>query len=189
MCLIRPSIDINKGVLRITCGAIAASDQVSLEISLGWEDTSVISTSFCASSAKKSANVCGDTVSLHAYTSPVVSAFFSDFLGVPCTLARFPSQTANRYSRPKRVPSTWQNRFRKLIMPGSFPLDLPPPPREQGLTSITLSNESPILVVSRSSVNRLNETIKANTKHGGSKTVAADVFRGNIVVAERLAPW
>jgi molybdenum cofactor sulfurtransferase len=72
-------------------------------------------------------------------------------------------------------------------MPGSFPLDLPPPPREQGLTSITLSNESPILVVSRSSVNRLNETIKANAKHGGSKTVAADVFRGNIVVAERLA--
>lgn len=187
MCLIRPSIDVNKGVLRITCGAIAASDQVSLEISLGWEDTSVISTSFCASSAKKSAKVCGDTVSLHAYTSPVVSAFFSDFLGVPCTLARFPSQTANRYSRPTRVPSTWQNRFRKLIMPGSFPLDLPPPPREQGLTSITLSNESPILVVSRSSVNRLNETIKANTKHGGSKTVAADVFRGNIVVAERLA--
>ncbi|KAJ6043943.1 uncharacterized protein N7446_002139 [Penicillium canescens] len=187
MCLIRPSIDINKGVLRITCGAIAASDQVSLEISLGWEDTSVISTSFCASSAKKSAKVCGDTVFLHAYTSPVVSAFFSDFLGVPCTLARFPSQTANRYSRPTRVPSTWQNRFRKLIMPGSFPLDLPPPPREQGLTSITLSNESPILVVSRSSVNRLNETIKANAKHGGSKTVAADVFRGNIVVAERLA--
>ncbi|KAJ5748739.1 uncharacterized protein N7511_010435 [Penicillium nucicola] len=187
MCLIRPSIDTDKGVLRITCGAIAASDQVSLEISLGWEDTSVISTSFCPSSNKRSAKVCGDTVSLHAYTSPVVSAFFSDFLGVPCTLARFPSQTGNRYSRPTRVPSTWKSRFRKLIMPGSFPLDFPPPPREQGLTSITLSNDSPILIVSRSSVNRLNETIKANSKHGSSKTVAADVFRGNIVVAERLA--
>lgn len=73
-------------------------------------------------------------------------------------------------------------------MPGSFPPDLPPPVRELGQKPLLLSNEMPILVVSRSSVNRLNETIKANTKHGtGSKAVAADVFRGNIVVAERLA--
>ncbi|KAF4762189.1 hypothetical protein HAV15_006652 [Penicillium sp. str.  len=170
MCLIRPSIEIEKGVLRITCGAIAAPDQVSLEISLGWEDTSLISTSFCPSSTKKAYN-----------------AFFSDFLGVPCTLARFPTQTASRYSRMQRMPNTWKNRFRKLIMPGSFPPDFPPPARESGQTQITLSNESPILIVSRSSVNRLNETIKANTKYGSSKTVAADVFRGNIVVAERLA--
>jgi molybdenum cofactor sulfurtransferase len=73
-------------------------------------------------------------------------------------------------------------------MPGSFPLDLPPPVRETTQNPLLLSNEMPILVVSRSSVNRLNETIKANTKQGtgGSKAVAADVFRGNIVVAERL---
>lgn len=62
-----------------------------------------------------------------------------------------------------------------------------PPAREINHIQITLSNESPILVVSRSSVNRLNETIKAHSKNGNSKTVAADVFRGNIVVAERLA--
>ncbi|KAJ5129861.1 uncharacterized protein N7515_005900 [Penicillium bovifimosum] len=187
MCLIRPSIELERGVLRITCGAIAAPDQVSLEISLGWEDTSAISTSFCPSSAKRPTTVCGDPISLHAYTSPVVSAFFSDFLGVPCTLARFPTQTTNRYSRIPRTQTTWKNRFRKLIMPGSFPPDFPPPVRENGRMPITLSNESPILIVSRSSVNQLNETIKANTKHGSSKTVAADVFRGNIVVAERLA--
>ena len=74
-------------------------------------------------------------------------------------------------------------------MPGSFPPDLPPPVQEQGRNPLMLSNEMPILVVSRSSVNRLNETIKANSKHGpdSSKAVAADVFRGNIVVAERLA--
>ncbi|KAI2712674.1 hypothetical protein CBS147354_7861 [Penicillium roqueforti] len=187
MCLLRPSIDIERGVLRITCGAVAASDQVSLEISLGWEDTSLISTSFCPSSTKKSTIVCGDRVSLHAYTSPVVSAFFSDFLGVPCTLARFPTKTTNRYSQMQRTPNTWKNRFRKLIMPGSFPPDFPPPVLEGGQRLITLSNESPILIVSRSSVNRLNEIIKANAKNGNNKTVAADVFRGNIVVAERLA--
>lgn len=185
MALIRPSVDLDRGVLRITCGVM--TDQVSLEISLGWEDTSLISTSLCSSSTKKS-TVCGDQVSLHAYASPVVSAFFSDFLGVPCTLARFPPQTASRFSRPPRLSGTWKNRFRKLIMPGSFPPDLPPPVREVSQKPLLLANEMPILVVSRSSVNRLNETIKANTKHGtgGSKAVAADVFRGNIVVAERL---
>lgn len=187
MCLIRPSIDIDKGVLRITCGAIAAPDQVSLEISLGWEDTSLVSTSFCPSSTKKPTTVCGEPVSLHAYTSPVVSAFFSDFLGVPCTLARFPTQTAIRYSRQPRMNNTWKSRFRNFLMPGSFPSDFSSPVRDLDQVKISLSNDSPILVVSRSSVNRLNETIKANSKVGNSKTVAADVFRGNIVVAERLA--
>ena len=185
MALIRPSVDLDRGVLRITCGIM--TDEVSLEISLDWEDTSLISTSLCSNSAKKS-TVCGDQISLHAYASPVVSAFFSDFLGVPCTLARFPAQTANRYSRPPRLSGNRKSRFRKFIMPGSFPPDLPPPARETGQKPLLLANEMPILVVSRSSVNRLNETIKANIKHGagGSKAVAADVFRGNIVVAERL---
>lgn len=185
MALIRPSVDLDRGVLHVTCGVMA--DQVSLEISLGWEDTSFISTSLCPSSTKRPSTVCGDQLSLHAYASPVVSAFFSDFLGVPCTLARFPSQTATRFSRPPRLSSTWKSKLRSFIMPGSFPPDFPPPARE-GRNPLLLSNEMPILVVSRSSVNRLNETIKANTKHGSdaSKAVAADVFRGNIVVAERL---
>ncbi|KAL1636144.1 hypothetical protein SLS58_009912 [Diplodia intermedia] len=47
---------------------------------------------------------------------------------------------------------------------------------------ILLSNESPILVISRSSVNRLNEQIKA----GGGKAAEAEVFRANVVIAERL---
>ncbi|KAJ5094273.1 Aminotransferase class V/Cysteine desulfurase [Penicillium angulare] len=185
MALIRPSLDLERGVLRISCGVM--NDAVSLEISLGWEDTTLVSTSLCSSTTKRTM-VCGDRISLHAYASPVVSAFFSDFLGVPCTLARFPSQTSNRFSRPARLSSTWKNKFRKFIMPGSFPPDFPPPAREHGQNPLLLSNEMPILVVSRSSVNRLNETIKANTKHGAgaSKAVAADVFRGNIVVAERL---
>jgi molybdenum cofactor sulfurtransferase len=64
-------------------------------------------------------------------------------------------------------------------MPGSFPEDhfvtdsIPSRP-------ILLSNESPILVVSRSSLNRLNEQIKAN----GGRAVHAEAFRANIVVAE-----
>lgn len=183
MALIRPSIDLERGVLRISCGM---TDPATLEISLGGEETSLISTSLCSNS--RESTVCGDQITLHAYASPVVSAFFSDFLGVPCTLARFSPQTATRYSRPPRMSNSWKNRFRKLIMPGSFPPDLPPPAQETDQSPLRLSNEMPILIVSRSSVNHLNETIKANTKTSGgtSKAVAADVFRGNIVVAERL---
>ncbi|KAJ5480682.1 Molybdenum cofactor sulfurase [Penicillium diatomitis] len=186
MALIRPSVDLERSILRITCGVM--SEQVSLEISLSWEDTSLISTSSCPNT-KRSSTVCGDRISLHAYSSPVVSAFFSDFLGVPCTLARFPSHTTHRYARPRRSSGVWRSRFRKLIMPGAFPLDLPPPVHDARQIPLSLSNESPLLIVSRSSVNRLNETIKAGTKsvNSGHKAVAADVFRGNIVVAERLA--
>ncbi|KAJ5895103.1 hypothetical protein N7495_006794 [Penicillium taxi] len=184
MALIRPSIDLDRGVLRITCGIL--TDSVSLEISLSWNETSLISTSLRPTSNKKT-TVCGDQVPLHAYTSPVVSAFFSDFLGVPCTLARFSLQSTTRFSRPRRTSRVWRNKFRKFIMPGSYPPDLPPALRDTCQKPLTLSNEMPILVVSRSSVNRLNETIKGGKNGtGASQAVAADVFRGNIVVAERL---
>lgn len=186
MALIRPYIDLDRGVLRIHCDGM--TDSISLEISLGWEEPgSLVSTSLCPMSTKRSM-VCGDRLSLHAYASPVVSTFFSDFLGVPCTLARFPPQTANRYSSPSRSPNSWKNKVRKFIMPGTFPPDLPPPTLNQARNPLLLANEMPILVVSRSSVNRLNETIKAKGKPtpGYNKAVAADVFRSNIVVAERL---
>jgi molybdenum cofactor sulfurtransferase len=52
--------------------------------------------------------------------------------------------------------------------------------------SILLSNESPILLISRSSVNRLNEDIKAASSMG--RAVSADSFRANIVVAEDETP-
>lgn len=185
MALIHPFIDLDRGVLRITCGGITTSDQKVLEISLSRDNSSVTPASLCQNSTNKSSTVCGDRVTVHAYSSPAVSAFFSDFLGVPCTLARFPPQpSCTRYSRPRHhVPSKPKQR-----MPGSFPEDTPP---EQN--PILLSNESPILIISRSSVNRLNEAIKANSSKrsnninsGVSKTVAADVFRANVVVAENL---
>lgn len=69
-----------------------------------------------------------------------------------------------------------------MHIPGAFP-------DSRGLTMgrldpkpILLSNESPILTISRSSLNRLNELIKAE----GGKAAQADVFRANIVIAENL---
>lgn len=196
MALIRPFIDLDRGVLRITCDGMVSSGRKSLEISLFRNDTNLVCTSLCQSS-RKSSTVCGDQVVVQAYSSPEVSSFFSDFLGVPCTLARFPPQSSNRrYSRSNRFSGTsLKQAFKKFIMPGTFPQDSFSTPEHN---PILLSNESPILLISRSSVNRLNETIKANAKKDSNgnpitptnkprKAVAADVFRSNIVVAEDVS--
>lgn len=163
MALIQPFIDLDHQVLRISC----PSSQKSLEISLVHEDTNPVP-ALC-----QTAMVCGNRVALQAYSSSKVSTFFSDFLGVPCTLARLSLQpsTSARVSSPSLD-----------TMPGSFPQLLPTP----APTPARLSNESPILLISRSSVNRLNDTIKANST-GTKKAIAADVFRSNIVVVENTA--
>ncbi|KAF9883393.1 hypothetical protein FE257_003516 [Aspergillus nanangensis] len=181
MTLIRPSIDLERGIMRIICGGTNPSTK-TLEISLRREDTSLVTTSLCQNSAKSS-TVCGDQVIVQAYSSPAVAAFFSDFLGVSCTLARFPPHSSTRYCGTTTSPVQRQRRDLPH-MPGSFPQDNPLsqafPDQQPQKPPILLSNESPILVISRSSVNRLNETIKAGTK----KAVPADVFRANIIVAE-----
>lgn len=175
MALIRPVIDLHRGLLRITCG----SDPKELEISLRREVTNLVTTSLCQSAKS---NICGDRVIVQAYSSPTVASFFSNFLGVPCTLARFPPQISTRVSNPSRS----SKRIQRATMPGSFPEDPSPIPEQP---PILLSNESPILLISRSSVNRLNEHIKYNPRPNHStaaRAVEADVFRANIVVAENL---
>lgn len=194
MALIRPFVDLDHGVLQITCGGMGSASQKSLEISLFREDTNLMSTSLCqqghARKSSKTTTICGDQVVLQAYSSPEISAFFSEFLGVPCTLARLPPQSSAQCPRNSRFSSnSLKQAFRKLVMPEFFPQDQQPSPAPDR-APIRLSNESPILLISRSSVDRLNETIKANAKTANrpNKAVAADVFRGNIVVAENVSP-
>ncbi|PKY00297.1 PLP-dependent transferase [Aspergillus campestris IBT 28561] len=203
MALIKPDIDLARGILRI-----AAGDAV-LEVSLDrghTDDNPTCMTSLCQSASKPS-TVCGDRVVVQAYTAPAVSAFFSSFLDVPCTLARFPP-----LSEKLGVGSGGGGRESALraaqpgigSMPGAFPDTTPtsssPNPSQAG-QPILLSNESPILLISRSSVNRLNEHIKLGSSPSTTSTttrttttttkpkaVPADVFRANILIAESSSP-
>lgn len=186
MALIHPYIDLHQGVLRVTFSNNSDSNSQYLEVSLARDDPNLVTAEICRNSMKKTSTVCGDTVTVQVYSSPSVSAFFSDFLNVPCTLARFPPQTFPRYSK-SQSPFGYGAQRNDNDMPGAFP-GQPVSPHEQQ-NPILLSNESPILLISRSSVNRLNETIKASSKRGTqiSKAVAADVFRANIVVAENVS--
>ncbi|RAL16035.1 putative molybdenum cofactor sulfurase protein (HxB) [Aspergillus homomorphus CBS 101889] len=186
MALVRPFVDLAAGVLRITCGAdVSSAQHKTLEIPLRRENMNLVSTSLCQNASKPS-TVCGDQVIVQAYSSHDVSSFFSSFLGVPCTLARFPPQSSTRCASSTGPLTNRSSPLRSsTTMPGSFPQDTSAPPNP-----ILLSNESPILLISRSSVNHLNETIKRNNNTASSsnsnskKAVAADVFRANIVIAE-----
>jgi molybdenum cofactor sulfurtransferase len=163
MALLQPRFDLDRRVLIVT-HEIVGTKQKTLEISLD-HPTDIYSEQggapFCQSSS-----ICGEQVDVEIYSSEYVTSFFTEALGVPCTLARYPQVGPIRLARPRGPDGVHS---RSLLA---------------NERSIMLSNESPILLVSRSSVNRLNEQIKQNVSVG--RAVAADSFRGNIVVAEEL---
>ncbi|OAL53291.1 PLP-dependent transferase [Pyrenochaeta sp. DS3sAY3a] len=182
MALIRPSIDLDKGLLCITLvGALR-------DISNPHEITVPLSADprlFTDETVYKNANarVCGDSISAKTYRSRELSAFFTQALGVACHLARFPA--VGNGSGSSRHSKAHLQKYKKagaMQIPGAFPDAAPIIPGACVSKPILLSNESPILTISRSSLNRLNELIKAE----GGKAAQAEVFRANIVVAENL---
>lgn len=166
MALIRPSLDFKTGALRI--GAVTRLEGQPTEVTVPLSaDPRVFATDDLRKTQQT--NVCGDTVDAKAYTSPAIARFLTSLIGVPCQLARFPATSAQGYSV----------RHSKAHLQGKRPVDGLPHP-------ILFSNESPILTISRSSLNRLNECIKARN----GKAASPSVFRANIVLAESpiLAP-
>ncbi|TID27351.1 PLP-dependent transferase [Venturia nashicola] len=174
MALIRPAIDWERGILRVSFSdQTAGISPISIPLSL---DTSLFSTD---DFALKDAKVCEDVVAARVYQSSTVAGFFTQALGVACQLARFPANGSLGSTRHAKAHlQSFQDRKTRTL-PGTFPEEVQVaavyPPRP-----ILLSNESPILTISRSSLNRLNEQIKST----GGKAVHAEVFRANIVVAE-----
>ena len=197
MALIKPFVDLPRGILRIAAGDAVL--EVSLDREHAGANPSCTMTSLCQSASKPS-TVCGDSVVVQAYTAPAVSAFFSSFLDVPCTLARFPPLSektgvaSGGGGRESALRASSQSGIGS--MPGAFPdtttaLSSSSPCPSPANQPILLSNESPILLISRSSVNRLNELIKSGSSPSSTtttttkqKAVPADVFRANILIAE-----
>ncbi|KAK7532222.1 pyridoxal phosphate-dependent transferase [Phyllosticta citribraziliensis] len=162
MALILPTIDVERGCLRVRyCGEMPRPfkpPEISVPLSA---DPSYFVSEFPKSSTTK---VCGDTIPAQRYSSKKIADFFSSVLGVECQLARFP--VASRTGASMRHSKAHLQGF-----------------SQKGVSRpILLSNESPILVISRSSLNRLNEQIKSS----GGKAAEAEVFRANVVIAESL---
>ena len=173
MALLKPALDFEMGILRVRyeAGSIGVKPKeimISLrEAPCGLEETF----------APRFSKVCSDKITALTYTSPAVAKFFSEALSVPCTLARFPASSSNRHSKLHLQP---RHQFPlQQQMPGTFPNSM-----NATAMPLLLSNESPILVISRSSLNRLNEQIKLTA----GKAATADAFRPNIVIAEHKYP-
>jgi len=162
MALLRPSIDFIKGVLRVSFEGYldpnaGTPEEVTVPLAA---DPKHFERSGLFTSGNSSAMICGDSVMTKTYSSCDIAAFFSGTIGVACQLARFPAS----HDRPStRHAKGHLSRFNSGVP-----------------TSLLLSNESPILTISRSSLNRLNETVKAS----GGRAVRADAFRANVVVAQ-----
>jgi molybdenum cofactor sulfurtransferase len=183
MALIRPSLDFETGLLRVKYhGEIPDGLPHEVCMALSADPTFYEPTGEFRS---RSSRVCGDVITALTYSSSTIKDFFSGILGVPCALARFPAGGSGPSTRQSKAHMQKHQQPKLSLddkdqVPGSF-LSPPTPPdsENEGTRPILLSNESPILVINRSSINALNEEI---LKTGG-KPASASVFRANIVIA------
>lgn len=155
-----------------------SSKTVSVPLSA---DPSHFEDDFCQAKSR----VCGEEIMAQKYNSEELNCFFSQALGVPCVLARFPPGGRGLGSRlnKAKMPKYQQADKSQRLLPGSFPDDVPSPPdsdseQSKTQTRILLSNESPILMIHSASLGTLNEAI---VQQGGSPATAA-AFRANIVL-------
>lgn len=168
MALLRPSLDLDNGLLRVRTHAPlppATPHEILVPLSA---DPSV----FPACDARlpmPTSQVCGENILAYTYASKKIADFFTNLIGTPCTLARFPAAVAGPSTRHSKAHLNARGNDRSSFQ---SPNNIKRP--------ILLSNESPILTISRASLNRLNEQIKL--KNG--KAARASVFRANIIVAE-----
>ncbi|KAI5466786.1 MOSC N-terminal beta barrel domain-containing protein [Mariannaea sp. PMI_226] len=179
MALLRPILDFDRGELIVKYHGTPKQgfpNQISIPLSA---DPSFVNTSM----HQLPSRVCGDRISPQIYTSNEINTFFSRVLGIPCVLARFPPGGIGSSSRLSKAQMSRHQKPQLGIqrLPGSFP-EIPSPPdsdsEQQQPSKILLSNESPILMICRSSVDALNEEIKRR----GGEGVSDKAFRANIVL-------
>lgn len=175
MALLKPSIDINGGFLRVRYHGSRNLAVSEISISLTADPSS-----FRPPSGFQS-QVYRETMKSQIYASEAINQYFSTAIGISCLLARYSPPPFCRTPRTSKLNLLPLRRI-PPAMPGTFPTSqsVLPAPFYQPLN---FSNESPILTISRSSLNRLNEEIR--TRHGKEATAA--VFRANIILAPHQA--
>ena len=174
MALLRPSIDFKSGLLRVRYEN-PTSSTTSAEISVPLSADPSVFHPEGLNSPSRSSRVCGETTATKTYASDSVAAFFTDFLETPCTLARIPSSSSTLSTRHSKAHL--QPHQRNYLKTNQIDLSSSLAPRP-----ILFSNESPILTISRSSLDDLNARIKE--RNPDAKAADASVFRANIVLAQ-----
>lgn len=86
MALLKPTIDLQKGLLRVRYyNQISSSAPPGITVPLSADPTL-----FKIQENQKTSRSCNDNVELCTYASEDIARFFTTVLGTPCTLARFP---------------------------------------------------------------------------------------------------
>ncbi|CAN6611434.1 hypothetical protein TRVA0_004S04104 [Trichomonascus vanleenenianus] len=156
MATIHPIIDEDQRIMRVTVAKQGFSRE-ELVIPLD-DDAEAL--------AAIPSRICGDDVSVQIYTASPIVKFFTEIIGIECTLARFPKDSE---------ASCLQTRYFKPHLSG--PLEKKPKhsvPSEP--IPISMANSSPLLLISENSVAQL-----ANDY--GVPDIDSDVFRANIKVS------
>lgn len=111
MALIRPSLDFDAGLLRVTYAGHMSDPAQPREISVPLSSNPALfrktaspqspTTSTVSSHRTLPSRVCGEEILAQTYASEAITSFFSAALGVPCMLARFPpgGQEGNKSAR------------------------------------------------------------------------------------------
>lgn len=178
MALLKPSISLNDGLLRVRYRGSPGLGASEISVPLSPDRSH-----FYPPSGLQS-RVCEETMELQIYRSEAITAFFTSAIGIPCLLARYPPGHCRRPTRnhtTNHAPPHPSHHLPQPI-PGAFPTS---PTSNLAPSPLRFSNESPILTISRSSLNRLNEEIR--TRHGKEATAA--VFRANIILAQNPAAF
>lgn len=175
MALLKPSISLVDGLLRVHYNGPPGLGTSEISVPLSPDPSH-----FHPQTGLQS-RVCEETMELQIYNSEAIATFFTNAIGIPCLLARCPRGHCGRPTRNHKTKHrSHQLHHLPQPMPGAFPAS---PTSSLAPHSLHFSNESPILTISRSSLNRLNEEIK---KIPGKEATAA-VFRANIILAQNPA--
>lgn len=195
MALLRPTIDLEQRLLTVH-HYIGDGDYKTLKISLDAEAGTASQLKTCNAFSNRSARICGQSEQVQIYISPHISDFFTSALDVPCTLARHQKALITTKSlipsSPPEPDAPTQS------MPGHFPSTSPTsanrnPSQQKKEKTSSLANESPILLISQSSLDALNSTIlqsnnftnpSSSSSSSSTIPVPADAFRANIVIAQ-----
>ncbi|THH12815.1 hypothetical protein EW146_g7345 [Bondarzewia mesenterica] len=153
MCLVRSTIDLDHNLLRIRAGNSPKHFFVSLDPPRN-----------DPSKADSIGRVCADVVRPHRYDDNGIDKFLSEFLGIPCALARLPSSS-----------SSASDSMRHAHFPSQASSGTPPVP-----VPILLSNESPFLLLNQVSVDAVNAWLASDS--ADSHPIKASCFRGNMII-------
>ena len=177
MALLRPSIDLAGGMLCVRYAGHLFPG-VPKEITVPLSANPSVFYREGREGLSRASRVCGEEAAMRIYSSDLIASFFTTILETPCTLARFSSTASiasSRHSKAHLQPH--QLAHNNVDHQNGLPTS------QLNRRPILLSNESPILTISRSSLNALNAQIK--TRNPTAKLADASVFRANIVLAQR----